>query len=203
MQSDTTYLLLVGEGNNPINGDVKVDSYKDQIALMGWEWSMKGSSASQDDQDTYQVEGEYLELKKRVDAASSTLMNYLDQGKTCLKATITMLQSTEDGIAMRLLLNDVRLMSLNTTVDDGEQSVSIVETWEVSYKSLAIDYIGEQSKKQVSLKKDSALFVKSVGFEMTQRPKYKIENSKKNDLPLTQSVLIESTGQDDDWFGYE
>jgi type VI secretion system secreted protein Hcp len=158
MNGAEIYLELLQKANSPVKGDVVANSYQDQIALYDWTWGLSLNEAEPDSARNASIDSKEFGISKAVDSASTAMMSLMNSGDVCEKATITMVQRTQQSVMLRLVMKKVRLMSMELALKSEDSEVEMTEDWTLQFDEIEVLHKGARQNLNVKGKvADTAL----------------------------------------------
>jgi type VI secretion system secreted protein Hcp len=138
------FLAIVGKKQGAIKGECSVPQHLNEIGVLSWVWGMAASLAAGSTQATGRRIHEPLIITKRMDGASTKLMNALSQNEELKSVTLSMRKAgmglDEDYCNIKLekaRLADIRLHS--------DSSGMVIETVKFCYQKIEITYYAQQN----------------------------------------------------------
>lgn len=127
------FLMLQG-----VTGEAGDADHKGEIEVVSWSWGMQASASAAAGSAAGRASIGELQVVKRVDLSSPTLMNFLRQHKVVSKAQLTVRKAgTKPLEYFRVDLTDVRISSLQAESQGDE----LVERLRLGFAKVRVSYI--------------------------------------------------------------
>lgn len=141
MEFAEIYLKLTSP-RGEVNGNCRDEKHKNEIELFDWGWGLRLEDlpSKEMSEDERTATGDTVRISKAVDAASTTMMTLLNSGETCPEAVLSLKQTTQKGIELKLILKGVRLESYKLKVECSELEVELGEDWTLAYDEIKVQY---------------------------------------------------------------
>lgn len=125
-----------------IKGDAQHVGFTQQIELFDWSWGVDLSEAVGDAKSSSQQQavGKCVAVSKAVDSASTGMLAKMETGDVIAKVTLTLAQTSEKKILVKVELFKVQLMSCKLNVESNDEEVFLDEDWTMSYDSMKVTY---------------------------------------------------------------
>jgi len=124
-----------------VTGEAADADHKGEIELVSWSWGMKGSVSVTSSQATKATISE-LQVVKRVDQASATLMKYLWTNKLVNQALLTVRKAGKTPLEyFKIELENVRVTSFKTESEGTE----LVERVSLGFSKVRASYVPQDS----------------------------------------------------------
>jgi type VI secretion system secreted protein Hcp len=123
-----------------VTGEAGDADHKGEIDVVSWSWGMQGKSEGglASSKARYQD----LQITKRVDRSSATLMQYLSTHKVADQAILTVRKAGTTPLEyVKVELKKVRVRSLETQTDGAE----VMERLALGFASVTFSYIPQSS----------------------------------------------------------
>jgi type VI secretion system secreted protein Hcp len=140
--SPDIYLAVVGKKQGALKGECQVPHHLNEISVMHWTWGMTASLAAGSTQATGRRIHAPLIVTKKMDAASTKLMNALSQNEELKSITLSMRKGgmgDEDFCSVKL--EKARLADIHLSSDE---TGSVIETLRFSYQKIEVTYYAQQ-----------------------------------------------------------
>jgi type VI secretion system secreted protein Hcp len=123
-----------------VTGESSDADHKGEIQLVGWSWGMRvphnaaGAATGRRSVDE-------MNIVKRVDKASTTLMGYLDTNKLVSQALLTVRKAGSNPLEyVKVTMERVRVTSVHVESVESE----LVERVALAFSKVTIDYVPQQ-----------------------------------------------------------
>jgi type VI secretion system secreted protein Hcp len=132
------YLKLTG-----VTGESNADKHVGDIDLVSWSWGMQSSHYLSAGAPSGAAQFSLITVTKRVDRATPTLFQFLDQHKVVSSGTLTVSKSS-GGTPLEYMtidLTNVRIVTVDVRSDDAE----LVESMTLSAETITVNYTPQAS----------------------------------------------------------
>jgi type VI secretion system secreted protein Hcp len=122
-----------------IKGEAKDDAHGGEIEVLSWSWGMEANPGLAGTQPTKRATVRDLKIVKRVDRASTPLMNALRHNEPITEAVLTLRKA--GGKQMEFLtikIEDGRVSELSVDVETG--GLELVERIGFSFNKITVEY---------------------------------------------------------------
>jgi type VI secretion system secreted protein Hcp len=130
------FLKMQGVTGEAIDAD-----HKGEIDLVSWSWGMHAPTAITG-QATGKVAISEVNVVKRADQSSPTLMGFLRNHKLVKKAVLTVRKAGSTPLEyFKIELENVRITSMKT----GSESAELTEHWSLGFDKIRVSYTPQSS----------------------------------------------------------
>ena len=125
-----------------IKGDAQHVGFTQQIELFDWSWGVDLSEAVADAQSGSQQQavGKCVAVSKAVDSASTAMLGKMETGDVISKVTLTLAQTSQKKVLVKVELFKVQLMSCKLNVESNDEEVFLDEDWTMTYDEMKVTY---------------------------------------------------------------
>jgi type VI secretion system secreted protein Hcp len=125
-----------------VTGEASDTDHKGEIEVLSWSWGMQAPASVAAGQAAGKATISELQVVKRVDQSSPTLMNFLRGNKLVAQAQLTVRKAGEKPLEyFKIELENVRVTSLTTQSQDSE----LVERVSLGFVKVRVSYIPQAS----------------------------------------------------------
>jgi type VI secretion system secreted protein Hcp len=118
-------------------GETNDETHKDEIDVVSWAWGMQGPTVIGGQTTAKAAVGD-LQIVKRVDKSTTTLMNFLRNNKTIDEARLTVRKAGDKPLEyFRVELKKVRIRSLT----HSSEGVELVERLSLGFTRVRVSYV--------------------------------------------------------------
>jgi len=141
------FLSVKGAKAGVINGEAQdAGTHKGEIEVLAWSWGMQGKASLAGGAATGKATMRELRITKRVDKASTALMNALRSNEVIKEAVLTLRKSGKSPLEyLRLKIEDGRVTSLEIDAGDDQGSPLVLERVSFSFNKIGIEYVPQGS----------------------------------------------------------
>src|SRR3954464_5794582 len=131
------FLKVKGAKHGDINGEAQDQKHKNEIEVLAWSWGMQGKAALGGGAATGKATMRELRITKRVDKASTALMNPLRSNEVIKEAVCTLRKSGKSSLEiLALKIEDGRVTSLEIDAGDDQGSPLVLERVSFSFNKI-------------------------------------------------------------------
>ncbi len=135
------FLKVKGAKHGLIKGESHDDSHKDEIDVISWSWGMQARPALGGGTPSGKATMHELKVVKRVDSASTALMQALRTNETIQSAVLTMRKAGKGQQEyLKITIEQGRVTGLNIEIDPTGSSAQTVENVSFSFNKIQVDY---------------------------------------------------------------
>lgn len=125
-----------------VTGEANDADHKGEIDVDSWNWSLQASISAATGQATGKARLSELQVVKKVDQSSPTLMNFLKTNKVAKTAKLTIRKAGKAPLEYYTIeLEDVRITAVKTESEDAE----LVERVNLGFAKVKISYTPQDS----------------------------------------------------------
>jgi type VI secretion system secreted protein Hcp len=136
------FLMVKGAQHGLIKGESQDAQHKGEIEVLSWSWGMQGRPTLGGGVATGKAAMNDLKIVKRVDSASTGLMQALRTNEPIQKAVLTLRKAGKSQVEfLTITLEQGRVTSLTVNGGDSSGSAEIVENVSFSYNKIEIQYV--------------------------------------------------------------
>lgn len=149
MDVGEVYLILLRPSRVPVAGEAVAQGFQGQVQLHDWRWTLHnpeelqrlaGGTTASPEGDTRRRCFEFA-FSKRVDLASTQMLNAMKAGDTFGSGTLTIHQrSVNSGLTLVINLQKVRLLDYRLRVEVSDTMTDLVETWTAEFAAMGYSY---------------------------------------------------------------
>ena len=136
------FLMVKGAQHGLIKGESLDDQHKGEIEVVSWSWGMQARPSLGSGTATGRATINDLKIVKRVDAASTALMNALRINESIQKAVLTLRRAGQRPVEfLKITIENGRVTSL--TIDGGDPGggSDVVENVSFSFNKIEVEYV--------------------------------------------------------------
>jgi type VI secretion system secreted protein Hcp len=120
-----------------VTGEAVDASHKGEIEVVKWSWGLESPREVATGQARGRTKFQELEIEKRVDQATATLMGYLKSNKPIDKAKLTVRKAGKEPLEyFTIELNSVRITSVKTESENFE----LTEKVTIGFNKVTVTY---------------------------------------------------------------
>lgn len=125
-----------------VTGEAGDADHKGEIDVVSWNWSLQSSFSAATGQAKGKVRMSELQVVKRVDQASPTLMSFLNTNKLIKSAKLTVRKAGKVPLEYYTIeLDEVRITSVKTESENTE----LVERVNLGFVKVRVSYVPQDS----------------------------------------------------------
>ena len=151
MGAGDMFLSVKGAKHGAINGEAQDTVHKGEIEVLGWSWGMQGKPSLGGGAASGKATVRELKIIKRVDKASTALMQALRENEVISKAVLTLRKTGKTPVEyLKLIVEQGRVVSLDVEAGDAGGSPTLIERVSFSFNKIEVQYVpqGEDGQAQ-------------------------------------------------------
>ena len=135
------FLSVNGAKHGQINGEAQDETHKNEIEVLAWTWGMQGKPSLGGGVASGKATMRELRITKRVDKASTALMQALRTNEPIKKAVLTIRKFGKKPLEyLKITIEDGRVVSLDIEAGDGLSSPALLERLNLSFNKISVEY---------------------------------------------------------------
>jgi type VI secretion system secreted protein Hcp len=145
------FLMVKGAKHGLIKGESPDSQHKDEIEVLSWSWGMQAKPSIGGGTASGKATINDLRIVKRVDAASTALMQALRTNEPIQKAVLTLRKAGKSQLEyLKITIEQGRVTSLIIDAGDTSGSAEIFEKVGFSFNKIDVEYVpqGKDGKPQ-------------------------------------------------------
>jgi type VI secretion system secreted protein Hcp len=136
------FLMVKGASHGLIKGESQDGKHKGEIEVMSWSWGMQTRRDLATGNPAGRAAINDLKIVKRVDSASTGLMQALRTNETILKAVLTLRKAGKDQLEyLTITIENGRVAALTIEGGDPSGSPDVVERVSFSFNKIQVEYV--------------------------------------------------------------
>src|SRR5687768_3401261 len=136
------FLMVKGAKHGLIKGEAHDDDHKGEIDVLSWSWGMQARPSLGGGTASGKATINDLKIVKRVDSASTALMNALRSNEVIQKAVLTLRKAGKGHLEyLKVTIEQGRVTSLTVDGGDGAGSADVVERVSFSFNKIEVEYV--------------------------------------------------------------
>jgi type VI secretion system secreted protein Hcp len=136
------FLMVKGAKHGVIKGESPDTQHKDEIEVLSWSWGMQAKPSIGGGSATGKATINDLKIVKRVDSASTALMQALRQNEPIQKAVLTLRKAGKSQLEyLKITIEQGRVTSLIVDAGDTSGSAEIFERVSFSFNKIDVEYV--------------------------------------------------------------
>jgi type VI secretion system secreted protein Hcp len=136
------FLLVKGAQHGLIKGEAQDEQHKAEIEVLSWSWGMQGRATLGGGTTAGKATMHDLKIVKRVDSASTALMQALRTNEPIQKAVLTLRKAGKSPLEyLKVTIEQGRVTSLTVDGGDPSGSADVVEKVSFSFNKIEIEYV--------------------------------------------------------------
>lgn len=136
------FLLVKGARHGLIKGESQDDTHKGEIDVLSWSWGMQAKVSLGGGSATGKATINDLRIVKRVDSASTALMQALRQNEIIQKAVLTLRKAGKGALEyLKITIENGRVVALTIDTVDTSGAPDIVERVSFSFNKIEVEYV--------------------------------------------------------------
>ncbi|MFT3734773.1 MAG: type VI secretion system tube protein Hcp [Rhodocyclaceae bacterium] len=146
------FLKIQGSRTGAFKGESRDPAHLDEIQVVAWGWGMSGNASATASSGgrtsaVSQVSARELEVVKRVDSASTTLMGALRNNEMLKEAVLSVRKAggTNPVEYLKVTLTNARVKSFEIESGAGGVAEALVERITLVFQSITVDYRSQGS----------------------------------------------------------
>ena len=136
------FLSVKGAAHGQINGESQDDSkHKGEIEVLGWSWGMEGKPSMAGGGASGKATIRELKITKRVDKASTALMQALRTNELITKAVLTLRKTGKTPLEyLKITIEQGRVVSFDVEAGDVGGGSTLLERVSFSFNKIEVEY---------------------------------------------------------------
>ena len=135
------FLSVKGAAKGQIKGEAQDAQHKNEIDVSGWSWGMEQTPSLGGTTARGRATMRELEIRKRVDAASTGLMSAPRHNELIKEAVLTVRKAGKDPLEfLTITIEDGRIASISLEIEDGASTAAVYEKVSIAYNKIRVDY---------------------------------------------------------------
>jgi type VI secretion system secreted protein Hcp len=145
------FLKVTGAKHGEIKGESQAAEHPGEIEVLGWSWGMQGKASLIGGGASGKASIRELRVHKRVDRASTALMNAL-RGNELIKCAVLTLRKTGKTPLefLTIKIEQGRVLSLEIEAGDTAGGSTLVERVTFSFNKIEVNYTAQGGDGQAS-----------------------------------------------------
>jgi len=138
------FLMVKGAMHGVIKGESQDDTHKGEIDILSWSWGMAGKASLGGGAASGKATIHDLKVNKRVDSASTALMQALRTNEPISTAVLTVRKAGKGQLEyLKITIEQGRVMSLivDTVEPQGGGVPELVERVSFSFNKIQVEYV--------------------------------------------------------------
>jgi type VI secretion system secreted protein Hcp len=136
------FLMVKGAKHGLIKGEAHDDSHKEEIEVLRWSWGMQARASLGGGLATGKAAVNDLKIVKRVDSASTALMQALRSNELIQKAVLTVRKAGASPLEyLKITIEEGRVTGLTIEPGDVRGSAELLENLSFSFNKITVDYV--------------------------------------------------------------
>jgi type VI secretion system secreted protein Hcp len=136
------FLMVKGAKHGLIKGESQDDQHKGEIEVLSWSWGMQGRPTLGGGAATGKATMHDLKIVKRVDSASTALMQALRTNEVIQKAVLTLRKAGKSQLEyLKITIEQGRVTALTVDAGDTSGSPDLVERVSFSFNKIEVEYV--------------------------------------------------------------
>jgi type VI secretion system secreted protein Hcp len=136
------FLMVKGAKHGLIKGESPDDQHKGEIEVLSWSWGMQGRPTLGGGVATGKATMHDLKVVKRVDSASTALMQALRTNEAIQKAVLTLRKAGKSQLEyLKITIEQGRVTALTVDAGDLSGSPDMVERVSFSFNKIEVEYV--------------------------------------------------------------
>jgi len=140
--SGDMFLMVKGARHGVIKGESQDDQHKNEIEVTSWSWGMQVPPSLDGGDATGNTTMHDLKVVKRIDSASTPLMNALGTKEPIQKAVLTLRKAGKSQVEyLKIIIENGRVTSLVVEGGDPSGGPDVVEKVSFSFNKIEVQYV--------------------------------------------------------------
>lgn len=146
------FLKIQGSRTGAFKGESRDPAHLDEIQVVAWSWGMSGNASATASSGgrtsaVSQVNARELEVVKRIDSATTTLMGALRNNEMLKEAVLSVRKAGGANPVeyLKITLTNARIKSLDIESGAGGVAEAVVERIGIVFQSITVDYRSQGS----------------------------------------------------------
>ena len=143
------FLLVKGAKNGLIKGESTDQNHKEEIEVLRWTWGMQAKPSLGGGGATGKATVNDLKIVKRIDRASTALMQALRTNEVIKKAVLTIRKAGDHPLEyLKISIDDGRVTALTVEAGDLAGGGQAVENVSFSFNKITVEYTPQNKDGQ-------------------------------------------------------
>lgn len=135
------FLMVKGSKAGVIKGESQDQNHKGEIDVLSWSWGMQARSTLGGGSATGKAAMQDLKIMKRIDSASTALMQSLRTNEPIQKAVLTLRKAGKSQLEfLKITIERGRVVSLTIGGGDEQGGHGVVENVTFSFNQITVEY---------------------------------------------------------------
>ena len=135
------FLMVKGAKHGVIKGESTDQKHKDEIEVLRWTWGMQAKPSLGGGGASGKASVNDLKIVKRVDRASTALMQALRVNEVIQQAVLTIRKAGDHPLEyLKITIEDGRVTGLNVEAGDLAGGSTLLENVSLSFNRISIEY---------------------------------------------------------------
>jgi len=135
------FFKVKGAKHGPIAGEAEDDKHKGEIEVLSWSWGMEGKASLGGGAASGKANIRELRIVKKVDKASTALMNALRTNEVIKEGILTLRKTGTSKIEyLKVTIQDGRVMALDVEAGDDHGTSTLLERVSFSFNKISVEY---------------------------------------------------------------
>jgi len=135
------FFKVKGAKHGPIAGEAEDDKHKGEIEVLSWSWGMQGKASLGGGGASGKATIRELRIVKKVDKASTALMNALRTNEVIKEGILTLRKTGTSKIEyLKVTIQDGRVMALDVEAGDDHGTSTLLERVSFSFNKISVEY---------------------------------------------------------------
>jgi type VI secretion system secreted protein Hcp len=135
------FLMVKGARHGLIKGEAQDESHKEEIEVLRWSWGMQARPSLGGGGATGKASVNDLKIVKRVDSASTALMQALRTNEVIQKAVLTLRKAGHEPLEyLKITIEQGRVTGLTIEAGDVTGGAELLENLSFSFNKISVDY---------------------------------------------------------------
>lgn len=134
------FLKVEGAKSGTIKGEANDTARKDEIDVVGWSWGMRAQTEMAGGGAAGKTSMRELDVRKKVDSASTALMSAMRNNELIKKAVLTVRKAgTKPVDYFVITIENGRIVSIEVE-SENDDSPELVERVSLSFQKIGVEY---------------------------------------------------------------
>ena len=135
------FFKVKGAKHGQISGEAQDDKHKGEIEVLSWSWGMQGKASLGGGGASGKATIRELRIVKKVDKASTALMNALRTNEVIKEGILTLRKTGTSKIEyFKVTIQDGRVMALDVEAGDDHGTSTLLERVSFSFNKISVEY---------------------------------------------------------------
>lgn len=135
------FLSVKGAAKGQIKGEAQDAQHKNEIEVSGWSWGMEQAPSLGGTTARGRATMRELEIRKRVDAASTALMGALRHNELIKEAVLTVRKAGDQPLEfLKITVEDGRVASISIEIQESTGTTTLYEKVTFAYNKIKVEY---------------------------------------------------------------